>query len=203
MAERCCGCSGTVARLPTIRTSTPRIQKRRCRTSGPRACETYSRWRQRLGEDAIYLAENGESIDRLLRVQAGSDHGWTFDHLNREHRGLLFFGPPGIAPVGTAIASGGAFPPDRQGNLYLGAYGRPFIQGPADVGKEIWEIQLKPDGTVAEPPTVFVKYVGDGYATITGVAYLPDGLYFVDFFNDHPARRQPGRSGCSSVARGA
>ena len=150
---------------------------------------------QRLGEDAIYLAENGESIDRLLRVQAGSDHGWTFDHLNREHRGLLFFGPPGIAPVGTAIASGGAFPPDRQGNLYLGAYGRPFIQGPADVGKEIWEIQLKPDGTVAEPPTVFVKYVGDGYATITGVAYLPDGLYFVDFFNDHPPEDNPAGPG--------
>ena len=150
---------------------------------------------QRPGEDAIYLAENGEVIDRLLRVEAGTDHGWHFDHLNREHRGLLFFGPPGIGTVGTAFASGGVFPAERQGNLYLGAYGRPFIEGPADVGKEIWEIELHDDGAIARPPTVFVKYVGDGFATITGVAYLADGLYFLDFFADHPPEDNPAGPG--------
>ena len=150
---------------------------------------------QRPGDAAVYVAENGVAIDRLLRVEAGGNYGFPFDHLNREQRGLVFFGPPAIAPVGTAFAIDGVFPAERQGNLYLGAYGSPFIEGPIDVGKEIWEIQLDSAGTVVQPPTVFVKYIGDGYATITGVAYLADGLYFVDFFNDHPPEGDLGAAG--------
>ena len=104
-------------------------------------------------------------------------------------------GPPAVAPVGVAFATGGVFPTERQGNLYMGAYGRYFSEGPLEKGKEIWEIQLDAAGTVTQPPSVFVKYAGDGYATITGVAYLADGLYFVDFFADHPSEGNPEASG--------
>ena len=150
---------------------------------------------QRPGDSAIYLAENGLNIDRLVRVEPGMDYGWPHEELSPEHVGLMFFGPPGIAPVGTVFANGGVFPADRQGNLYLGAFGDPFSEGPVDAGKEIWEIKLDPAGTLLRPPTVIVKYVGDGFATITGVAYLPDGLYFVEFFADHPPEGDPGASG--------
>ena len=151
---------------------------------------------QRPSEDVVHLAENGEGSDRLVRVEAGRDYGWPFKEFepNLERHGVWFFGPPGIAPVGMAFAIGGVFPADRQGNLYLGAHGQ-FREGPADAGKEIWEIQLDAVGAVTQPPTVFVKYIGDGFATITGVAYLADGLYFLDFFAEHPPEGDPGASG--------
>lgn len=149
---------------------------------------------QRPGDDAVYLAENGVSIDRLLRVEAGDDHAYPFEDGSPEQRGLMFF-EPSIAAVGTTFAIGGSFPADRQGRLYLGGFGWPWRQGTLDVGKEIWEIELDAFGAVARPPEVFVKYVGDGFASVAGVAYLDDGLYFVDFFSDHPPPDNPAASG--------
>ena len=146
---------------------------------------------QRPGEDAIYTAENGPAVDRLLRMEAGRNYGFDGTDASIVRQGIWFFGPPAISPVGIAFAIGGDFPAERQGNLYMGAYGFNFVEGPADNGKEIWEIELDASGEVARAPTVFVKYVGDGFATITGVAYLSDGLYFLDFYNDHPPEGDP------------
>ena len=150
---------------------------------------------QRPGDGGTYTTENGLAIDRLLRLNAGGNYGWPYDEGGRGHEGLVFFGPPAVAPVGMAFAAGGVFPAERQGRLYIGAYGFPFNEGTTDTGKEIWEIELDAGGAVQRPPTVFVKYVGDGYATITGVAYLADGLYFVEFFADHPSEGNPEASG--------
>jgi glucose/arabinose dehydrogenase/mono/diheme cytochrome c family protein len=146
---------------------------------------------QRPDDDAIYTAENGPAVDRLLRLEAGRNYGFDGTDASIVRQGLWFFGPPAISPVGIAFATGGAFPAERQGNLYMGAHGFNFVEGPADNGKEIWEIELDANGAVARMPSVFVKYVGDGFATITGVAYLPDGLYFLDFYNDHPPEGDP------------
>ncbi len=146
---------------------------------------------QRRDDDAIYTAENGPAIDRLLRLEAGENYGFDGHDASIVRRGIWFFGPPAVSPVGLAFAEGGVFPPDRQGNLYVGAHGFNFVEGTVDNGKEIWEFELDADGDVARPPAIFVKYVGDGFASITGVAYLPDGLYFLDFYNDHPPDNNP------------
>ena len=150
---------------------------------------------QRPEDNAIHLAENGLHVDRLVRVEAGDDHGWPYEALGRDHLGLVLFGPPGFAPVGMAFASGGVFPASRQGNLYLGGFGDGYTEGPVDAGKEIWEIRLDESGALVRPPTVFVKYLGDGFTSVTGVAYLPDGLYFLEFFAEHPAEGNPGAPG--------
>ena len=77
----------------------------------------------------------------------------------------------------------------------MGTHGFNFVEGTVDNGKRIWEIELDASGAVARLPSVFVTYVGDGFATITGVAYLPDGLYFLDFYNDHPPDGDPTAAG--------
>ena len=141
---------------------------------------------QRPDDDAIYTAENGPAIDRLLRLEAGRNYGFAGTDASILRQGLWFFGPPAVSPVGIAFASGGMFPAERQGNLYVGTHGFNFVEGTVDNGKRIWEFELDDAGAVAGPPSVFVTYVGDGFATITGVAYLKDGLYFLDFYNDHP-----------------
>ncbi len=112
-------------------------------------------------------------------------------------RGLWFFSPA-IAPVGVAFASGGSFPAGRQGNLYIGAFGPEppnFVTGPIDDGKEIWEVKLDAAGAVVGRPTTFAKYIGHGLAPITGVAYLPDGLYFLEFAADLPQGVNPDPTG--------
>ncbi len=150
---------------------------------------------QRPGDDAIYTAENGPAIDRLLRLEAGHNYGFAATDASIVRRGLWFFGPPAVSPVGIAFATGGSFPAARQGNLYMGTHGFNFVEGTVDNGKRIWEIELDASGAVARLPSVFVTYVGDGFATITGVAYLPDGLYFLDFYNDHPPDGDPTAAG--------
>ena len=146
---------------------------------------------QRAGEDAIYTAENGPAIDRLLRLEAGHNYGYAATDASIVRQGLWFFGPPAVAPVGIAFAAGGVFPVERQGNLYVATHGFNFVEGTVDNGKRIWEFELDTAGDVARPPSVFVTYVGDGFASITGVAYLGDGLYFLDFYNDHPPEGDP------------
>ena len=150
---------------------------------------------QRPGDDALYTGENGPAVDRLLRVQEGGNYGFDGTDASILTDGVWFFGLPAISLVGVAFATGGAFPPERQGNLYMGAHGFNFVEGTAGNGKEIWEFRLNPDGTVRDPPTVFVKYVGNGFATVTGVAYLPEGLNFVDLYADHPPDNDPVATG--------
>ena len=152
---------------------------------------------QRPGDSAIYTAENGSQIDRLLRMEAGQNYGYSGTDDSLLQRGLWFFSPS-IAPVGVAFAVGGAFPADRQGNLYVGAFGPPpheFVSGTIDRGKEIWEIELDATGAVAGRPAIFVKYLGDGLAPITGVAYMADGLYFLEFAADMPQGVNPEPTG--------
>ncbi|MCY3913857.1 MAG: PQQ-dependent sugar dehydrogenase [Chloroflexi bacterium] len=146
---------------------------------------------QRPGDEAIYTAENGPAIDRLLRLEAGRNYGYAATDASIVRQGLWFFGPPAVTPVGIAFAIGGAFPAERQGNFYVGTHGFNFVEGTVDNGKRIWEFELDADGDVARPPSVFLTYVGDGFANITGVAYLADGLYFLDFYNDHPPEGEP------------
>lgn len=141
---------------------------------------------QRPGDDAIYTAENGPAIDRLLRLEAGQNYGFAATDASIVRQGIWFWGPPAASPVGIAFATGGVFPAKHQGNLYVGTHGFNFVEGTVDNGKRIWEFELDAAGFVVGLPSEFVTYVGDGFATITGVAYLDDGLYFLDFYNDHP-----------------
>ncbi len=99
---------------------------------------------QRPGDDAIYTAENGYDVDRLLRLEAGQNYGYAGTDSSLLQRGLWFFSPA-IAPVGVAFAVGGPFAADRQGNLYVGAFGpepHSFVRGTIDharrSGKSSW-----------------------------------------------------------------
>ncbi len=141
---------------------------------------------QRPGDDAVYAAMNGPQLDSLLRIEAGSNLGYNGTDESVLNAGLWYFGPPGIAPTGTTFVLGGVFPDEFDGRLLIGSAGPDFVRGPTNRGKEIWSFELAADGFSVEAPTIFMKYVGTGHATISGLVYGPDGLYFAELFADHP-----------------
>ena len=147
---------------------------------------------QRPEDGGIYAAENGQSIDRLLRLDAGGNYGAALRGGRARIWGPDVLWPAFRGPCGDGIrewrgVSGGAAGPALYGRLWdpLSAWARRSRQG--DLGDPVgcWR------GSRATA-NVFVKYVGEGDASITGVAYLADGLYFVDFFADHPPEDDPG-----------
>ena len=146
---------------------------------------------QRAGDPAIYGAENGPSLDRVVRFEPGTNIGSTGWDGAMLATGLWFFGPPAHAPTGVAFAEGGNFPARLQGQLLVGAFGRDLQLGTQDTGEAIWAFPISPDGTTASRPQAMVKYVGSGYGTVTGIAYAPDGLLFAEFFADDPANNDP------------
>ena len=44
---------------------------------------------------------------------------------------------------------------------------------------------------MAEPIIELVAYAGEGRSSISGLAFGPDGLYFLDLFPEHPTAGDP------------
>ena len=137
----------------------------------------------------LYISENGEDLDRIARVTAGLDLGYDGEDASLVPQALRVFGPPAHAPTGLAALNGRQFPA-ADGTLYMATSGRNFVRGPQTTGKRIWQLDLK-GGAVAEPVTELIAYAGEGRSSISGVAFGPDGLYFLDLFPEHPAGGDP------------
>ncbi len=144
-------------------------------------------WRGADGQ--LYISENGEDLDRVARVTAGLDLGYDGEDTSLVPQALRVFGPPAHAPTGLAALNARQFPaPD--GTLYMATSGRNFVRGPQATGKRIWELNLE-DGVVAEPVSELIAYAGEGRSSISGIAFGPDGLYFLDLFPEHPVGGDP------------
>jgi len=144
-------------------------------------------WRAADGQ--LYISENGEDLDRVARVTAGLDLGYDGDDTSLVPQALRVFGPPAHAPTGLAALNARQFPAS-DGTLYMATSGRNFVRGPQTTGKRIWELKLQ-DGAVAEPISELIAYAGEGRSSISGIAFGPDGLYFLDLFPEHPVGGDP------------
>lgn len=144
-------------------------------------------WRAADGQ--LYISENGEDLDRVARVTAGLDLGYDGGDASLVPQALRVFGPPAHAPTGLAALNARQFPAS-DGTLYMATSGRNFVRGPQSTGKRIWELKLQ-DGAVAEPISELIAYAGEGRSSISGIAFGPDGLYFLDLFPEHPTGGDP------------
>ena len=81
---------------------------------------------QRAEDGGMYASENGESIDRLLRLDAGGNYGRPYEEGGQGYGALMFFGPPSVAPVGMAFANGGVFPAESAGTALYGSLWDPL-----------------------------------------------------------------------------
>lgn len=140
-----------------------------------------SAWRA--ADGALYVNENGEFIDRLTKVVPGRDYLW--DGVAASLRNYAIHNwQPAVGPTGVAFAENGAFPPERHGRLYAAGSNGTFAAGPSANGKKIWEFELDGNGEKLAEPVVFLDYAGTGRATVAGIAFGPDGLWFSGLYRD-------------------
>lgn len=140
----------------------------------------------------LFVAENGNAIDRFLEVKAGESYLWNGDDWSIGTRAIDVFSPL-IAPTQVAYYGSGAglFPTRYEDSFFIGSavtvadrqMGAGVVLAPFD-----WE-----RGVARSAPRHFVSYLGSGHQRVVGVALGPDGLYFVPLM--------PERDGTSYVLK--
>lgn len=138
-------------------------------------------------QDDLYIADNGDDIDRFMRVEPGDDFGWNGnDESIASHADVVIVPSVGIGQM-DYYAGDGLFP-----NFAEGAF---FIAGVGDQAYESSKDDLKPPTitalfydtkthSVGETPQPILKYIGDQPQVIVALAIGPDGLYFAGLLPD-------------------
>lgn len=129
----------------------------------------------------LYAGDNGKDIDRLFRIERGSDNGWN-GFRESVRLNALYNWEPSVGPVGFTFLRRDTLGPDSKDKLYVAQYGPPAALG-QNHGKRIVEIEIDAkSGNIRSLPVPIVQYVGEARSTVLGLAEGPDGLYFTDFF---------------------
>lgn len=129
-----------------------------------------------------YAADNGEAIDRLIKLAPGASYGWDGHPESSRINALYTFGPfPGtIGPTGVVITRRATLGPGTKGRLYLGVFAGKKSQ---EYSRGILDFDFDPaTGDLMSRPSLVIQHVGKDMATVCGIEEGPDGLYFADFF---------------------
>lgn len=128
----------------------------------------------------LYVSDNGPAEhDRLVKVRPGGDYGWCCDMT----AGAIHLWPEIVAPTAIGFVEAGQFPVKYDGHLFVGSVGFTYGVMPWDNGKKIFDVALDDVGNV-EAVEDFLVYVGEGFSTVVGLAFGPDGLYFTDMYGE-------------------
>jgi hypothetical protein len=134
--------------------------------------------------NTLFVDENGILVDRVSRVQPGTDVGYDGTDVSMRLNALFTWGPPAVGPVGMTFVQDSGFPVYKRGHLFMGLIGAteewPTL-GSVNAGREIQELIVDAQGRLSTRPTTFVKYMGKGAMSLVGVASGPDGLYFTEY----------------------
>ncbi len=153
----------------------------------------------RAADGVHYQVENGPSVDRFARVDAGQNYGWGTPGIPGNELmeiGAIYNWPIAHAPVNLAFVQaetfeGSGFPAAKQDHAFVTESGPTWAPGPMIRGKRIVEFVLDANGGLVAGPLPLIEYNGSGRSTAVGLAAGPDGLYFSDFYRDVPSVSGP------------
>ncbi|GEM_PF-750034 len=138
----------------------------------------------RAADGKLYISDNGqEKDDRLVKVEPGEDYGWNLEEPDLT-KGALFLWNPSVSPVAMDFFDAEFFPREYNGQLFVGLAGPAYWHGSTERGKKIQRFELDENGNVVNH-SIFLDYIGNGKATVIGVAFGSDGLYFTDLYGDN------------------
>ena len=133
----------------------------------------------------LYASDNGTfEGDRILKVEPGGNYGWngSTDSL-RQNALLLFDRTNAVSPTAIAFDRDGLLTPAGEAHLFVAVTGPTYALGSVNTGKKILDLRLNAAGEVEEI-TELLRYVGDGRASVIGIAFGPNGLYFSDLYGE-------------------
>lgn len=135
-----------------------------------------------------YEVENGNALDRLVRVEEGGNYGWNGSDSSLLPDALYVWNPA-HAPVNVEFVQpetfgGSNYPDSKQDHAFVSESGPTYALGPQVEGKRILDFKLDANGNVEGTPTTLIEYVGTGRGTVAGLAAGPDGLYFTELYKD-------------------
>lgn len=134
----------------------------------------------RAADDTLYISGNGPaSHDRLVKVEPEGNYGWCCDM----EQGAIYLWPQIVAPTAMDFMEDDQFPSEYDGHLFVGSIGFTYGIQPWDQGKRIFRFELDTAGEVVADDE-FIVYQGDGYSTVVGLAFGPNGLYFTDMYGE-------------------
>lgn len=139
-------------------------------------------WRE--SDQHLYISDNGPAVDdRIAKIIPGENYGWP----QSMRTNSIFFWWYTQAPTGLAFA-GDQFGPEYRDHLFVGLFGQAYMEGKGEKGKKIVEMIIDKHDNVTRVND-FLRYVGDGPASVCGVAFGPDGLYFTDLHGEKGFKR--------------
>ncbi len=145
-------------------------------------------WRAANGKQ--YEVENGPSVDRLARIDAGVNYGYDGTDASML-TDALYNWDPAHAPVNIAFVQpgtfgGSGFPAGQMDHAFVTESGPTYATGPQVNGKRVVEFDPDPanGNEIGGHPHTLVEYTGTGKATALGLAAGPDGLYFTELYKD-------------------
>ncbi len=145
----------------------------------------------RAADGGHYEVENGPSVDRLAKIVAGRNFGWSGGASSNAQMAnfAIYNWSPSTAPVNMVFVEletfgGSGFPPEKMGHAFVTESGPTWASGPQINGKRISEFVLGNQENLISGPTPLIAYNGTGKATAVALAAGPDGLYFSDLYKD-------------------
>jgi len=134
-------------------------------------------WRE--SDSNLYISDNGPAVDdRIAKILPGENYGWPVSM--RKNSIFVWWFPE--APTAIDFA-GDQFGPEHKDHLFVALFGAAYVEGRTKKGKKIVEFSIDENDNIAYL-SEFIRYIGDGPASVCGLAFGPDGLYFTDLHGE-------------------
>ncbi|MGB7061686.1 MAG: PQQ-dependent sugar dehydrogenase [Candidatus Zixiibacteriota bacterium] len=134
-------------------------------------------WRK--SDDHLYVSDNGPAVDdRIAKILPGENYGWP----GSMRKNSIFVWWYTQAPTAIDFAAD-HFGARHKDHLFVGLFGYAYVEGRGVKGKRIVELFIDEQDNV-KYLTEFARYVGQGPASVCGLAFGPDGLYFTDLHGE-------------------
>lgn len=126
--------------------------------------------------DRIFVADNGQNIDRFLEIDRGQNYFWNGNDRSIATNADFVF-VPSLGPVNMDhYPQGSALFPDEYADTFFVSLSASDKAKGKIPGIFMIHYDLETN-RVSEIPQYFLKFRGD-YQMVTGLAFGPDGLYF-------------------------
>jgi len=142
-----------------------------------------------VGDDKTFVADNGPTVDRFLRVRKGGDYLWDGTEASFNARAELLLSPNhGVVQMDRYPEDFALFPEAFRKMFFLTVQGN-IARNPEPEDRQpptvlMIEYDLDED-RLMNPAREFLRFDGNYTQLLVGLAFGRDGLYFAPFDPDH------------------